>query len=307
MVELTQGSNGQYYFEFTENIPYYTATYNIYVNIEKGTNINRVTKEEDFFVNEDIENINSQINSLKSYIDQQEKTVNDYKNVLLSYIRNDKEQEILGPLQENVDNSQVITDDTRNYYNNLEILQDKQEQFQISSAYRQRDEYVEKYYDAIDKLNEYRDLLTLHEQRKELLINNQMQNINDFIVDKEGNTLGFDGYGHLVLIQDKEENAIEIEYEEVDGIEDNLEKFRIARIHTKKSIVKFNYDEDTNLLKNIVDELGRTIEKARSLIICLQHTRITRSNSSGAISTLPSSTLTMPLLTKNSKGRAISV
>ena len=49
----------------------------VYVKIEKGTNINRVTKEEDFYVNEDIENINSQINSLKSYIDQQEKTVNE--------------------------------------------------------------------------------------------------------------------------------------------------------------------------------------------------------------------------------------
>jgi RHS repeat-associated protein len=82
------------------------------------------------------------------------------------------------------------------------------------------------------------------------LIKKQKEAPNDFITDEEGNILGFDYYGRLVLIADKYEKAIRIKFKE--------DKDLFEEIQTENGIIKFNYDSN-ELLKEIVDVNGKTI------------------------------------------------
>jgi hypothetical protein len=87
------------------------------------------------------------------------------------------------------------------------------------------------------------------------LIKVQKEAPNDFIIDEEGNILGFDYYGRLVLIADKYEKAIRIKFKE--------DKDLFEEIQTENGIIKFNYDSN-ELLKEIVDVNGK--------IICFSYT-----------------------------------
>ena len=79
------------------------------------------------------------------------------------------------------------------------------------------------------------------------LINDQMKVVNSYIIDSDNNQLGFNGFGQLILIQDKYGNKIEVEYDESNE--------KILSVFSDDQKVVFNYRDD--LLLNIVDNFGR--------------------------------------------------
>ncbi len=87
--------------------------------------------------------------------------------------------------------------------------------------------------------------------RKEQLVNNQKKDVNGFIIDKDGNTLGFDGYGHLILIQDRYENKIIIEYDYAD-----IDTGRLSRVISDMTTLEYHYNKATKLLDYIGDSRG---------------------------------------------------
>ena len=107
------------------------------------------------------------------------------------------------------------------------------------------------------RLNEYKSeylesknqLLQLIEY-KSALIEEQRREVNDFIVDENGNTLGFDGYGRLILVMDAYENKIEVTY----GY-DKDNKDELLSVSSETQTIKFKYQ--TNKLSYILDSLGK--------------------------------------------------
>lgn len=91
----------------------------------------------------------------------------------------------------------------------------------------------------------------LKSQRK-ALIDEQRKQVNDFILDEEGNTLGFDGYGRLIQIQDQYENKIEIEY----GYEEENEG-KMLSVYSDRQRIQFQYDEETGLVSSVTNPQGR--------------------------------------------------
>ncbi len=89
-------------------------------------------------------------------------------------------------------------------------------------------------------------------KKKNTLVDEQLNKVNDLIVDKNEIVYGFDGYGRLILIQDKYEHKININYGKD---EDNDDK--IIDITTSSQIIKFNYDSETGLLMSLLDSQGR--------------------------------------------------
>lgn len=97
-------------------------------------------------------------------------------------------------------------------------------------------------------------------ERKDALAKEQRGKVNDFIIDTDGNTLGFDGYGRLILIQDRNENKIEVEYEQADksDVDQDPKKARILSVHSETDKVLFNYD-GSGLLESMTDRSGRRV------------------------------------------------
>lgn len=87
---------------------------------------------------------------------------------------------------------------------------------------------------------------------KQTMIDEQLKKVNDLILDKEGNTLSFDGYGRLIVIQDCYENKIQIEYGEKKANEG-----KIVSVYSDEQTMQFHYDEKTGLLTSIVDPHGK--------------------------------------------------
>ncbi len=102
------------------------------------------------------------------------------------------------------------------------------------------------------KLENYQIQLEDLKCQRQALIDEQKKQANDFILDQEGNTLGFDGYGRLIVIQDKYENKIEIEF----GYEKENEG-RILSVSSDTQNIQFHYDKETGLLSSITDPQGR--------------------------------------------------
>lgn len=103
---------------------------------------------------------------------------------------------------------------------------------------------------ALKTLDEYE--LTRENLKTKLdgLVKKQKAAPNDFIIDENGNILGFDYYGRLVLIADNYEKTIKIKFKD--------DKDLFEEIQTENGIIKFNYDSN-ELLKEIVDVSGKTI------------------------------------------------
>ena len=103
-----------------------------------------------------------------------------------------------------------------------------------------------------NKIKNYRSQLEDLLAAKKHLIQEQKKQVNDFIIDQEGNSLGFDGYGRLILIQDKYENKIQIEF----GYE-AVNEGKMLSIFSESQTIKLNYDKETGVLSSIVDSRGQ--------------------------------------------------
>ena len=145
--------------------------------------------------------------------------------------------------------------------NHLQLINNKIQEAKNSSMYANGIEYdiQKKQIDSYEKqlevtcglINEQEKQITLLGKQKDNLIETQKNNVNDFIIDKDNNTFGFNGYGNLVLIQDKYENRITIKYEKLNN------QFRIASIYNDNQVIKLNYDTKTNLLSSMIDVNGK--------------------------------------------------
>ncbi len=110
------------------------------------------------------------------------------------------------------------------------------------------------------RLNEYKSeylesknqLLQLIEY-KSALIEEQRREVNDFIVDENGNTLGFDGYGRLILVMDAYENKIEVTY----GY-DKDNKDELLSVSSETQTIKFRYNKNKEW-SNFIDYKGNKI------------------------------------------------
>lgn len=103
--------------------------------------------------------------------------------------------------------------------------------------------------DYYKKIDEYEIMLSNALDEENRLIELQKDNVNDLIIDKNGNALGFDYHGKLIMIQDQFENKIEINYE----------KEKIISISGEKEKISFFYNKKTNLLEFITDPKGRKL------------------------------------------------
>ena len=128
------------------------------------------------------------------------------------------------------------------------------ESFQLKLLNRQYNDAKEQMELMINSCFECDKQLDYLKGQKDQLVNIQKKEVNDFIIDKDGNTLGFDGYGHLILIQDRYENKINIEYDY-----DDIETGRLSRVISDMNIVEYHYDKSTKLLDYIVDSRGLKI------------------------------------------------
>lgn len=108
------------------------------------------------------------------------------------------------------------------------------------------------YFNILNTLANYNQQLKDLQNKKDSLIEEQMRKANDFIVDKDGNALGFDGYGRLISILGSFENEINIDY----GFDDENEG-KLLYVTSGVETVKFNYDKESGLLKSLIDCSGR--------------------------------------------------
>lgn len=125
------------------------------------------------------------------------------------------------------------------------------ESFQLKLLNRQYNDAKEQMELMINSCFEYDKQLDYLKGQKNQLVNSQKKEINDFIIDKDGNTLGFDGYGHLILIQDRYENKINIEYDY-----DDIETGRLSRVISDMNTLEYHYNKFTKLLDYIGDSRG---------------------------------------------------
>ena len=114
------------------------------------------------------------------------------------------------------------------------------------------EQQIEDYAIQLENLANYKQQLDDLEKKRATLIENQMQSANDFIIDKNGNTLGFDGYGKLIFVQDIFENQLNIIY----GYKGDMER-KMLMVSFENQSINFNYDKNTGLLKSIIDTRGR--------------------------------------------------
>lgn len=125
------------------------------------------------------------------------------------------------------------------------------ESFQLKLLNRQYNDAKEQMELMINSCFECDKQLDYLKGQKDQLVNIQKKEVNDFIIDKDGNTLGFDGYGHLILIQDRYENKINIEYDY-----DDIETGRLSRVISDMNTLEYHYNKVTKLLDYIGDSRG---------------------------------------------------
>ena len=216
-------NNSPYYFLNETNIPLYLTKMFFYlrcdrdgfyfVNKDIGETIERLKEDlVTYDVNQKIEDIyfNEDIQNVESQIKYLENNVNSYF-LSLKEISNTLNQEI-GKLQ--------------------------------SAAYEEKlKDYTKIYYDSVEKLKQLNEY-------KSALIEEQRRKVNDFITDENGNTLGFDGYGRLILVMDAYENKIEVTY----GY-DKDNKDELLSVSSETQTIKFKYQ--TNKLSYILDSLRK--------------------------------------------------
>lgn len=277
-VSSTNGRNSKYFEDSIHD------TYDIPLIVEKTYQINKSNPLPDYYENEDIAKINSQIQQVKDYVDDlkfQTKSasnavqrleieistqkLNLEKMTSMNYMRDQatgKNNEIYPPQIYDYDSEGKKFEDTEKTKKNKEYRELLKKQtkisddyqidnlkYQISSLESQLEEQQVSLDKSYEKLSEYELQLANLKEQKEALVAEQKKGVQDYIIDKSGNILGFNYYGKLVFITDSYENEVNIVYD------DN----KITEIVSKTQRMYFNYNKD-NYVSSVVDAQGRRKE-----------------------------------------------
>ena len=224
--------DGTYYYTYgfkkyaylsKENI-YLYGTEKVQLVFGKKTTQKNFVPLSDVYINEDIETMMNQLEA----INKQEKELVLQNKIIYQQIQN--LFEMIGAFLNNPNTSSI----------NLEQTQE-----QLDSYIWQSELYQSNYYQlSLQK--------AMIESKYEYLIQLQKEQLNDYISDKDGNLLGFDGFGRLVLLQDKKENQIQILYGQ------DEDKDKILEVQGEKETIRFLYN-DKDLLSDIIDANGKKI------------------------------------------------
>ena len=207
---------GQCYYE--GQYPYGTKKVRLYVS-KKTTQKNFVPLN-DVYINEDIETLMNQLETIKN----QEKDL-ILQNKIIFAQTSDLFNQLIA-YENNTDGATIIEDQINQKLWESEIYQSNYYQLSLQKA--------------------------MIESKYEYLIQLQKEQLNYYISDKDGNLLGFDGFGRLVLLQDKKENQIQILY----GQDEDQDK--ILEVQGEKETIRFLYN-DKDLLSDIIDANGKKL------------------------------------------------
>ena len=248
----------------------------IELQTEQQLDIGSDTDIADYYENEDIANVSSQIKQCEDYIKELQNQCESYSNSISSLNEQLNTQKELKNLmdQANVqrdlaseanegcvalfthdeDGKQTYDDDKTDKYVNAtnrqtelnDDYQKKSYEFQISSINKQIKEQNAALQKVYEKINDYQVQLNNLYELKESYIEAQKEGVQDYIYDKEGNLLGFDYYGKLIYLSDRYENEISLSY-----VDDKL-----VEVSSEKQRIVFHYNKE-NKLDYIVDSTGR--------------------------------------------------
>lgn len=243
------------------------------IGLECSTNIDVASDTDipDYYENEDIANISSQIKQCEDYIKDLQNQCDSYSNSIASLKSQISKQNSLKTLNNNASRNQKLASDISNKYINFDNnsdetssdeelyktysnlaqsysqdYQDESHKFQIASINRQIDEQNAALQKVYEKINDYQVQLNNLYELKESYIEAQKEGVQDYIYDKEGNLLGFDYYGKLVYLSDRYENEISLSY-----VDDKL-----VEVSSEKQRIVLHYNKE-NKLDYVVDSTGR--------------------------------------------------
>ena len=236
----------------------------IYLKNENIYQQNEDKTLEDIYLTEDIQNVNIQIEqieeALKTYGTQLDTM---YKNI--EFYNFNKEQEDIHDLDEfkkrvkdarNAITEAIEDSDSKarqkSYDNANDNLEEVSNEYSDVITEKRKSLDIESYDNSFNECLKSLNKLEGFKEKRQALIEEQRKQVNDFIIDENGNSLGFDGYGRLILIQDKDENKIQMEYgygKENEG--------QMITIYSETEIIQLNYDKNTGLLNSMVDSQGR--------------------------------------------------
>lgn len=213
-------------------------------------------EENPVYQNEDLASIEAKITQLTEYLTElktsKENAHNGIKNIdlMIETTRKDSAR-FLVQIHHNYehDNDQGRLVATR-FGNNSAIMSRKK---QLESLESQKLQGLEQYSIIVSKINEYELTLANAEAQRDHMVKMIKDGVSDLVIDKEGNALGFDYYGKLIMIQDKFENKIEIEYDSDKTSE------KILFIKSDKGKLAFVYNEITGFLEYFIDTKGREL------------------------------------------------
>lgn len=266
---------------YEADFAYDTATVNVTsidsnddeIGLECSTNIDVASDTDipDYYENEDIANVSSQIKQCEDYIKDLQSQCDSYSSSIASLKAQLSKQNSLKTLNNNASRNQKLASDISNKYINFDNnsdetssdeelyktysnlaqsysqdYQDESNKFQVASINRQIDEQNTALQKVYEKINDYQVQLNNLYELKESYIKAQKEGVQDYIYDKEGNLLGFDYYGKLVYLSDRYENEISLSY-----VDDKL-----VEISSEKQRIILHYNKD-NELDYVVDSTGR--------------------------------------------------
>ncbi len=218
------------------------------------------TRVEDIYLNEDIQQIDSELDQLESNFISYAKQLRELKEStgMIDYQNQLKISWNIESLESKVkkarDKLAEKNDEQQAYNTASDNLENAQKNVSKYIENKQREMGYSQFNNNIyDFIKSKVRLFELKEKRK-ALVEQQLKEVNDILVDNEGNTLGFDGYGRLILLSDAQENSITIQYGEKE------EENKILLISSDTETLKFNYDLKTGLLKNMIDHQGRKLK-----------------------------------------------
>lgn len=243
------------------------------IRLECSTNIDMASDTDipDYYENEDIATVSSQIKQCEDYIMDLQSQCDSYSNSIVSLKSQISKQSFLKSLNDKASNYQKLASDISNKYVNFDgdsqktssderlyktysnsaqsysqDYQDESHKFQVASINRQIDEQNAALKKAYEKINDYQVQLNNLYELKESYIKAQKEGVQDYIYDKEGNLFGFDYYGKLVYLSDRYENEINLSY-----VDDKL-----VEISSEKQKIVLHYNKE-NELDCVVDATGR--------------------------------------------------
>lgn len=241
------------------------------IELECFTNVDVASDTDipDYYENEDITNVNSQIKQCEDYIKDLQSQCDSYSSSIASLNSQLSKQSELNSLNNSASynqnratqiNEKYIDfgneDDNEDYVTYSEKARSKSEsyqeesyKFQVASIKRQIDEQNAALQKVYEKINDYQVQLNNLYELKESYIEAQKEGVQDYIYDKEGNLLGFDYYGKLVYLSDHYENEISLSYVDDKLVEISSEKQRIVLHYNKENELDYVVDATSRKTK----------------------------------------------------------